>query len=125
MPYQNLRFLRKRKKQSKVVPITSVNQSEVTEQPKKGNNGAKRKVYELEEVFHEVDPSDDLFNKEQSVFLFSRDIIIYTFIPPRLIKNIYRINRYRQGDNMFEGNAPAVPFLNSNFDSPVIANLIQ
>ena len=98
---------------------------ESSEIVKNSNNGVKRKVYQVQEVLHEVAPSSDLFNKEESVYLFYRDVIRYTFIPPRLIKNIYRIKRYRQGDNILEGAAPVAPFLNSNFDSSVIAHLLQ
>ena len=47
------------------------------------------------------------------------------YIPPRLIKHIYRCKSYRVGDNVYDGKAPIAPFLNSNFDSSVIANLIQ
>lgn len=92
----------------------------------RGNNGAKRKVYDnLEEVIEDVLPSDASFDEKASVFLFHRDVIRYKYIPPRLIKHIYRCKRYRMGDNLFEGKAPVAPFLNSNFDSSLLAHLIQ
>lgn len=92
----------------------------------RGNNGAKRKVYDnIEEVVEDVLPSDASFDEKAAVFLFYRDVIRYKYIPPRLIKQIYRCKKYRLGDDFFEGKAPIAPFLNSNFDSSVLAHLIQ
>ena len=57
----------------------------------RGNNGAKRKVYDnLEEIVEDVLPSDTSFNEKAAVYLFHRDVIRYKYIPPRLIKYIYR-----------------------------------
>ncbi|MBK3520033.1 IS66 family transposase [Carboxylicivirga marina] len=92
----------------------------------RGNNGAKRKVYDnIEEFVEEVLPSDASFDEKAAVYLFHRDVIRYEYIPPRLIKHIYRCKKYRMGDDFFEGNAPIAPFLNSNFDSSLLAHLIQ
>lgn len=93
----------------------------------RGNNGAKRKVYDLEEVVEDVEPTHSEFTSaiSSAVYLFSRDVIRYKYIPPRLIKHIYRCKSYRVGDTVYDGKAPIAPFLNSNFDSSVIANLIQ
>jgi len=92
----------------------------------RGNNGAKRKVYDnVEEVIEEVLPSDASFNEELAVYLFHRDVIRYEYFPPRLIKHIYRCKKYRMGDEFFEGKAPIAPFQNSNFDSSMLAHLIQ
>jgi hypothetical protein len=92
----------------------------------RGNNGAKRKVYDnIEEVVEEVLPSDASFNEELAVYLFHRDVIRYEYFPPRLIKHIYRCKKYRMGDDFFEGKAPIAPFQNSNFDSSMLAHLIQ
>ena len=92
----------------------------------RGNNGAKRKVYDnLEEIVEDVLPSDANFDEKAAVYLFHRDVIRYKYIPPRLIKHIYRCKRYRIGDDFFEGKAPIAPFLNSNFDSSLLAHLIQ
>lgn len=92
----------------------------------RGNNGAKRKVYDnLEEVIEEVLPSDANFDEKAAVYLFHRDVIRYKYIPPRLIKHIYRCKKYRMGDDFFEGKAPDAPFMNSNFDSSLLAHLIQ
>ena len=84
----------------------------------RGNNGAKRKVYDnLEEIVENVLPSDASFDEKASIFLFQRDVIRYKYIAPRLIKYIYQCKRYRMGDDFFEGKAPVAPFQNSNFDS--------
>ena len=92
----------------------------------RGNNGAKRKVYDnLEEVVEDVLPTDANFDEKLAVYLFHTDVIRYKYIPPRLIKYIYRCKKYRMGDNFFEGKAPIAPFLNSNFDSSLLAHLIQ
>ena len=92
----------------------------------RGNNGAKRKVYDnIEEVVEEVLPTDAGFDEKLAVYLFYRDVIRYEYIPPRLIKHIYRCKKYRMGDDFFEGKAPIAPFLNSNFDSSLLAHLIQ
>lgn len=92
----------------------------------RGNNGAKRKSYDkLEEVVEDVLPSDANFDEKVAVYLFHRDVIRYKYIAPRLIKHIYRCKRYRIEDDFFEGKAPIAPFLNSNFDSSLLAHLIQ
>ena len=92
----------------------------------RGNNGAKRKVYNnLEEIIEDVLPLDANFDEKAAIYLFYRDVIRYEYIPPRLIKHIYRCKRYRMGDVLFEGIAPISPFHNSNFDSSLLAHLIQ
>lgn len=92
----------------------------------RGNNGSKRKVYDnIEEVVENILPSDASFDEKAAVFLFHRDVIRYKYIAPRLIKHIYRCKKYRMGDDFFEGKAPIAPFLNSNFDSSMLAHLIQ
>ncbi|MFR9598993.1 MAG: hypothetical protein SNI83_07905, partial [Rikenellaceae bacterium] len=94
----------------------------------RGNNGAKRKVYQVEELeVINVEPDDEIFKaqKADAVFLFSREVVRYKYIPPRLVKQIYSCRKYRLGDNLYEGKAPIAPLLNSNFDSSIIANIIQ
>ncbi len=110
---------------------TSLKSATTTPTPtpkERGNNGAKRKVYDtLEEIIEEVEPTYPEFIEqiEKAKYLFSNDVIRYKFIPPRLIKHIYRCKSYRFNDTIYEGKAPISPFLNSNFDSSVIANLMQ
>ncbi len=92
----------------------------------RGNYGAKRKVYDnIEELVEDVMPSDASFDEKAAVYLFYRDVIRYEYIPPRLIKHIYHCKKYRMGDDFFEGKAPMTPFMNSNFDSSLLAHLIQ
>lgn len=92
----------------------------------RGNNGAKRKIYDnIEEIVEDVLPCDADFDEKAATYLFHHDVIRYEYIPPRLIKHIYRCKKYRMGDNFFEGKAPIAPFLNSGFDSSFLAYLIQ
>ncbi len=116
-----------KKTEKRKAPITSIEVKSPAPTPKeRGNNGAKRKVYDnIEEIVEDVLPSDANFNEKAAVYLFHRDVIRYKYIPPRLIKYIYRCKRYRMGDDFFEGKAPVAPFLNSNFDSSLLAHLIQ
>jgi transposase-like protein len=92
----------------------------------RGNNGAKRKEYDnLEVVVEEVLPSDENFDEKASSYLFYRDVIRYEYIPPKLIKHIYRCKKFRMGDKLYEGKAPLTPFQNSQFESSFIAYLLQ
>lgn len=92
----------------------------------RGNNGAKRKVYgNLETIVEVVEPSHPEFKKSEAVFISSREVIRYKYIPQRLIKCIYICNKYSFNSSVYEGKTAVSPFLNSNFDSSVIANLIQ
>ncbi len=94
----------------------------------RGNNGAKRKVYQVEELeVINVEPDDEVFEeqREKAIFLFSREVVRYKYIPPRLVKQIYSCRKYRLGDVMYEGKAPIAPLNNSNFDSSIVANIIQ
>lgn len=116
---------KKVEKQSVNTNITPTDKQPTPTPKERGNNGAKRKIYDLEEVVQEVNPDDDKFIKDRAAFLFYRDVVRYKFIPPRIIKYIYRINSYRFNDTVISGKAPITPLLNSNFDSSIIANLLQ
>ncbi|MFR9624300.1 MAG: IS66 family transposase [Rikenellaceae bacterium] len=119
------------KKNEKVKRYVDTTLTEKTPAPtpkERGNNGAKRKVYQVEELeVINVEPDDEIFKaqKADAVFLFSREVVRYKYIPPRLVKQIYSCRKYRLGDNLYEGKAPIAPLLNSNFDSSIIANIIQ
>ncbi len=52
-------------------------------------------------------------------------MIRYTYIPQRLIKHVYRCKNYSFNDTVYSGKAPAAPLLNSNFNSSVIAHIMQ
>ncbi|MFR9543586.1 MAG: hypothetical protein SNH27_16245 [Rikenellaceae bacterium] len=92
----------------------------------RGNNGAKRKEYHnLEEIVEEVEPSHPEFEKERVKLISSTDVIRYKYIPQRLIKYIYRCKNYSFNDTVYSGTAPMAPLQNSNFDSSVIAHLMQ
>ncbi len=118
--------LPKKTEKTKYQKSVSKNKKPAPTPKERGNNGAKRKIYDnIEEVIEEVLPSDADFDEKIAVFLFHKDVIRYKYIPPRLIKHIFRCKKYRQGDTFFEGKAPIAPFLNSNFDSSLLASLIQ
>jgi transposase len=123
--FANLNLPKKTEKRKSTSSTTEIKPTAPT--PKeRGNNGAKRKSYDnLEEIVEDVLPSDANFDEKAAAYLFHRDVIRYKYIPPRLIKHIYRCKRYRMGDDFFEGKAPVAPFLNSNFDSSLLAHLIQ
>lgn len=123
--FANVNLPKKTEKRKGTTPVAQDKPTAPT--PKeRGNNGAKRKVYDnIEELVEEVLPSDASFDEKAAVFLFHHDVIRYEYIPPRLIKHIYRCKKYRIGDDFFEGKAPITPFLNSNFDSSFLAYLIQ
>ncbi len=92
----------------------------------RGNNGAKRKAYhDIEEIIEEVEPSHPEFNALDARYLFVKDVIRYKYIPQRLVKYIYRCKSYSLKDTIYSGKAPDTPLLNSNFDSSVIAHIIQ
>lgn len=118
--------LPKKAERRNYVDSTAKNKPSAPKPKERGNNGAKRKVYEnVEEVIEDILPSDARFDEAVAVYLFHRDVIRYKYIPPRLIKYIYRCKSYRIGDDVFQGKAPIAPFLNSNFDSSFLAHLIQ
>jgi len=121
----NLNLPKKTEKRKNTTPA-SESKPKAPAPRQRGNNGAKRKVYDnIEELVEDVLPSDANFDEKTAVYLFHRDVIRYEYIPPRLIKHIYRCKKYRMGDDFFEGKAPMAPFMNSNFDSSLLAHLIQ
>ncbi|PKQ60667.1 hypothetical protein BZG02_18230, partial [Labilibaculum filiforme] len=123
--FANINLPKKTEKRKYTAPV-AVDKKPALSPKERGNNGAKRKVYDnIEELVEDVLPCDADFDEKVAVYLFHRDVIRYTYIPPRLIKHIYRCKKYRMGDNIFEGKAPVAPFQNSNFDSSILAHLIQ
>ncbi len=92
----------------------------------RGNNRAKRRVLDIEEVItNEYPESDSSFDKDTARLIATRDVIRYEFIPPKLIKHIYRIHKYSKDGVIIEGKAPMNPLLNSSYSSSFIAFLIQ
>ena len=92
----------------------------------RGNNGAKRRVLDIEEkITNKYPESDSSFDKDTARFISSRDVIRYEFMPPKLIKHIYRIHKYSNDGVIIEGKAPMTPLLNSSYSSSFIAFLIQ
>lgn len=65
----------------------------------RGNNRSKRKEhYYLKEIPEDVEPTHPAFVMNDSIYLFSRDVVRYEYIPQRLIKHIYRCKNYRSKD---------------------------
>ncbi len=123
--FANINLPKKTEKRKNTTPVPA-NTPKAPTPKQRGNNGAKRKVYDnIEELVEDVMPSDASFDEKAAVYLFYCDVIRYEYIPPRLIKHIYRCKKYRMGDDFFEGRAPMTPFMNSNFDSSLLAHLIQ
>ena len=92
----------------------------------RGNNGAKRKVLDIEEVITDVYPNDDpSFEISQAKLITTQDVIRYEFTPAKLVKHIYRIHKYSQDGEIIEGKAPMTSLLNSSYSSSFIAYLIQ
>ncbi len=111
------------KKLEKVTPKRS--SSIIAPTPKeRGNNGAKRKVLDIEEVITDVYP-DSSFDKDSARLIASQDVIRYEFTPAKLIKHIYRIHKYSMAGEIIQGKAPMTPLLNSSYSSSFIAFLIQ
>lgn len=117
--------LPKKTEKTKIDRVADAEKTPALTPKQRGNNGAKRKDYCLKEDVKEVFPDGISEGDKTAVFLFSRDVIRYEYMPPRLIKYIYRCMTYRRGDEVLSGVAPKAPFLNSNFDSSFLAFLIQ
>lgn len=118
--------LPKKTERRKYVDNTLTNKTPAPTPKERGNNGAKRKEYHnIEEVIEEVEPSHPDFEKHKARLISSTDVIRYKYIPQRLIKYIYRCKNYSFNDTVYSGQAPAAPLLNSNFDSSVIASIMQ
>lgn len=118
--------LPKKTERRKATASSPLDKSPAPTPKERGNNGAKRKIYDdIEEIIEDVLPSDASFEEKAAVYLFSTDVIRYEYHAPRLVKHVFRCKKYRIGDVLFEGKAPIAPFLNSNFDSSLLAHLIQ
>lgn len=106
----NINLPKKTEKRKNINPVAK-DKAPVPTPKERGNNGSKRKVYDnIEEVVEDVLPLDASFDEKAAIFLFHCDVIRYKYIPPRLIKFIYRCKKYRMGDDFFEGKAPIAPF---------------
>lgn len=94
----------------------------------RGNNGAKRKEYDnLVKIVDYVEPTHPEFlaNKDDAKYAFFREAIRYEYIPPKLIKHIYRCNKYILNEKLYEAKPPTTPLLGSNYDSSVMAFLMN
>ena len=105
----------------------------VEEAPKKeakspkerGNNNAHRKTHDyMETQEHDIYPFPE-FTASGYAFIKTVDKVLYEYIPPKFIKHIYHQHFYSKGGQMYYGNIPFTPLLNSNFDASLIAGIIQ
>lgn len=88
----------------------------------RGNNGAKRKMhFELETIVHDVYPD----GAENGVSFGYRETTRYRMIPPRFIKDVYRLHTVKIEGNLYSAKAPLAPLQNSSFDGSFIAGIAQ
>ena len=88
----------------------------------RGNNGAKRNMhFEMETIIHDVYPENV---KDGNLFNY-RETTRYRMIPPRFIKDVYRVHTVKIGDSLYSAKAPLTPLQNSSFDGSFIAGIAQ
>lgn len=106
-------------------PVAPEPQEEKPEK-KRTNNGARRKTHpECEVEVVEVEPDSPDFDPGLAKYIGSVDVVRYEMIRMRFIKKIYKVKKYVQDDEIFNGNAPAARLLNSQYTSSFIAGLAE
>jgi hypothetical protein len=92
----------------------------------RGNNGAKRKIHvDLEEEVIDIWPEDPEFDKEKAIELRVVESVRYAYIPPRVIKKIFRQHNCVYGNKVYTACAPRTPLMNSNYEASFIAGILQ
>lgn len=95
------------------------------ERKARGNNGAKRDMhFEVETIEREVYP-EGTTDEQKKAFDKVRDVIRYSMIPPRFIKEVLHIHTIKSEGCLKSVKAPQTPILNSSFDGSFIAGLAQ
>lgn len=114
-------------KSEKTAPKAATAKKPAAPSPKeRGNNHARRKEYfDLEVREHDIYPSHPDFDAAKARLLKTADTVRYEFVPPRFIKNIYHVHSYAFREGVMSGQAPAAPFLNSNYDASFLAGILQ
>lgn len=122
------KLLKTKSEKQKPVPSSKQEEPKAAKPPvvRKGNNNAKRKEFiclEIEE--HDVYPDTEGFDPQNAKPFKTVDSIRYAVVPPRFIKHIYHVRSYIQQDHIVAGKAPLAPLFNSNYDSSILAYMIQ
>ena len=95
------------------------------ERKARGNNGAKRDMhFEVETIEMDVYP-EGTTDKQKKAFDKMRDVIRYSMIPPRFIKEVLHIHTIKSEGRLKSVKAPQTPIQNSSFDGSFIAGLAQ
>ena len=95
------------------------------ERKARGNNGARRDMhFEVETIERDVYP-DGTTDEQKKAFDKVRDVIRYSMIPPRFIKEVLHIHTVKAGDRLVSARAPQTPIQNSSFDGSFIAGIAQ
>ena len=95
------------------------------ERKARGNNGAKRDMhFEMKTVEKDIYP-DGANDEQKAAFDKVRDVIRYSMIPPRFIKEVLHIHTVKAGDRLVSARAPQTPLQNSSFDGSFIAGIAQ
>ena len=95
------------------------------ERKARGNNGAKRDMhFEVETIEREVYP-EGTTDEQKKAFDKVRDVIRYSMIPPRFIKEVLHIHTIKSEGRLKSVKAPQTPILNSSFDGSFIAGIAQ
>ncbi len=95
------------------------------ERKTRGNNGARRDMhFEVETIERDVYP-DGTTDEQKKAFDKVRDVIRYSMIPPRFIKEVLHIHTVKAGDRLVSARAPQTPIQNSSFDGSFIAGIAQ
>ena len=91
------------------------------------NNGAKRNAHEYKFEVEErhIYPDDPIFDKLTAKEIGVRMSVRYSVIPMNIIKTVYYIHSYKQGENIYSGKIKQAPLLNSNYDGSFIAMMAQ
>jgi hypothetical protein len=92
------------------------------ERKARGNNGAKRNMhFEMETVERDVYPK----GMEGLNPFSTRDVIRYSMVPPRFIKEIIHVHTMKADGTLVSAKAPLTPLLNSSYDGSFIAGIAQ
>lgn len=92
----------------------------------RGNNGAKRDMHiDMETVYVDVDPEVGDRDLQAMRLIGTREVVRYSMVPAKVLKTVYRIRSYTDGDTVYQGSAPKAALRNSSYDSSFIAHLME
>lgn len=115
------------KQEAKQVEQPSETEAAKGQNPKdRGNNGAKRfKHLNLEIIDKHIYPNHEQFIKDLATYIGEDTVIRYIYQPPKVLKLIYHIHAYKLNGEIYSGKAPKGMLLNSNYDSSLVAAMLQ